>query len=121
MTITKNPASSTSPARDFIPDINDPTAGSVAISRELAPEQVRMIADPAPLGLAAFALTTFLLSLVNAASCPKTPSRSCSVSRWLSAGSPNSSRGCGNSARATSSGPRSFLHMVPSGCPSGPT
>lgn len=50
----------------IIPDINDPTAGQVAISRELASEQVRMIADPAPLGLGAFALTTFLLSLVNA-------------------------------------------------------
>ena len=50
----------------FIPDFADPTAGQVAISRELASEQVRMIADPAPLGLAAFALTTFLLSLVNA-------------------------------------------------------
>jgi succinate-acetate transporter protein len=50
----------------ILPDINDPTAGQVAISRELASEQVRMIADPAPLGLGAFALTTFLLSLVNA-------------------------------------------------------
>ena len=50
----------------IIPDTNDPTAGQVAISRELASEQVRMIADPAPLGLGAFALTTFLLSLVNA-------------------------------------------------------
>jgi uncharacterized protein len=50
----------------IIPDTNDPTAGQVAISRELASEQVRMIADPAPLGLCAFALTTFLLSLVNA-------------------------------------------------------
>jgi succinate-acetate transporter protein len=51
---------------EFIPDTNDPTAGRVAISRELASEQVRLIADPAPLGLGAFALTTFLLSLVNA-------------------------------------------------------
>jgi len=50
----------------IIPDINDPTAGQVAISRELASEQVRMIADPAPLGLGAFGLTTLLLSLVNA-------------------------------------------------------
>ncbi len=31
------------------------------------------IADPAPLGLAAFALTTFLLSMVNAGWC-RTPS-----------------------------------------------
>ena len=50
---------------EFVPDTNDPTAGRVAISRELASEQVRLIADPAPLGLGAFALTTFLLSLVN--------------------------------------------------------
>src|SRR6476469_2508122 len=48
-----------------VADVNDPTAGAVAVSRELASEQVRMIADPAPLGLGAFALTTFLLSLVN--------------------------------------------------------
>jgi hypothetical protein len=50
----------------FTPDISDPTAGRVAISREMASEQVRLIADPAPLGLGAFALTTFLLSLANA-------------------------------------------------------
>ncbi len=36
----------------FTPDTNDPTAGRVAISRELASEHVRLIADPAPLGLA---------------------------------------------------------------------
>ena len=46
-------------APGIIADTNDPTAGQVAISRELASEQVRMIADPAPLGLGAFALTTF--------------------------------------------------------------
>src|SRR6476660_8686855 len=57
--------------REFVPDLYDPTAGAVALSRELASEQVRMIADPAPLGLAAFALTTFLLSLVNAGFMPK--------------------------------------------------
>ena len=56
----------------LVADTNDPTAGHVAISRELASEQVRMIADPAPLGLAAFALTTFLLSLVNAGIMPAT-------------------------------------------------
>jgi succinate-acetate transporter protein len=56
---------------EILPDTNDPTAGHVAISRELASEQVRMIADPAPLGLGAFALTTFLLSLVNAGVMPK--------------------------------------------------
>ena len=71
MPITEDPASRTSPAQELIPDIYDPTAGTVAISRELASEQVRMIADPAPLGLAAFALTTFLLSLVNAGIMPK--------------------------------------------------
>ncbi len=57
--------------REFPADTNDPTAGAVAVSRELASEQVRMIADPGPLGLAAFALTTFLLSLVNAGVLPK--------------------------------------------------
>lgn len=71
MTITEDQASATSAARELLPDISDPTAGSVAISRELASEQVRIIADPAPLGLAAFALTTFLLSLVNAGVIPK--------------------------------------------------
>jgi len=57
-------------ATEISPDYNDPTAGAVAVSRELASESVRMIADPAPLGLAAFALTTFLLSLVNAGVLP---------------------------------------------------
>jgi succinate-acetate transporter protein len=55
---------------EFPPDTNDPTAGRVAISREMASAQVRLIADPAPLGLGAFALTTFLLSLVNAGVMP---------------------------------------------------
>lgn len=54
----------------FTSDTNDPTAGRVAISRELASEHVRLIADPGPLGLAAFALTTFLLSLSNAGIMP---------------------------------------------------
>jgi len=36
----------------------------------MASEQVRLIADPAPLGLGAFALTTFLLSLANAGIMP---------------------------------------------------
>ena len=72
MTVTNQiPISPTIPARELLADLNDPTAGSVAISRELASEQVRMIADPAPLGLAAFALTTFLLSLVNVGVMPK--------------------------------------------------
>ena len=52
-------------------DLSDPTAGYVANARELASAHTRMIADPAPLGLAAFALTTFLLSLVNAGILPK--------------------------------------------------
>ncbi len=56
----------------FVPDTNDPTAGRVANARELASEHIQMIADPAPLGLAAFALTTFLLSLVNAGVLPAT-------------------------------------------------
>lgn len=51
---------------ELLADLNDATAGQVAAARELASENVRMIADPAPLGLASFALTTFLLSLFNA-------------------------------------------------------
>jgi uncharacterized protein len=51
---------------EFLADPSDPTAGRVAMARELASENVRMIADPAPLGLGCFALTTFLLSLFNA-------------------------------------------------------
>ncbi len=54
----------------FLADLGDPTAGRVAMARELASENVRMIADPAPLGLGCFALTTFLLSLFNAGLLP---------------------------------------------------
>src|SRR6476659_2923587 len=61
----------TNDAEFIFADNNDPTAGPVAHAREMASAQIRMIADPAPLGLAAFALTTFLLSLVNAGIMPK--------------------------------------------------
>ena len=44
----------------------DPTAGRGASAAQFASEGARVIADPGPLGLSAFALTTFLLSLVNA-------------------------------------------------------
>jgi succinate-acetate transporter protein len=44
----------------------DPTAGRAASATQFASESARVIADPGPLGLSAFALTTFLLSLVNA-------------------------------------------------------
>jgi succinate-acetate transporter protein len=67
----KSPVPPTDPASDLFADLNDPTAGYVANARELASANTRMIADPAPLGLAAFALTTFLLSLVNAGVLPK--------------------------------------------------
>jgi hypothetical protein len=60
-----------SQVKDFFPDVSDPTAGRVANAREMASAHTSMIADPAPLGLAAFALTTFLLSLVNAGIMPK--------------------------------------------------
>ena len=56
---------------EFLADLSDPTAGRVATARELASENVRMIADPAPLGLGCFALTTFLLSLFNAGLLPE--------------------------------------------------
>ena len=55
---------------EVVADLSDPTAGRVAMARELASEHVRMIADPAPLGLGCFALTTFLLSLFNAGLLP---------------------------------------------------
>ena len=67
-----DPLTDAMPDLVILPDTNDPTAGRVAISRELASEQVRLIADPAPLGLAAFALTTFLLSMANAGFMPAT-------------------------------------------------
>ncbi|MCU1613274.1 MAG: hypothetical protein JWO98_814, partial [Frankiales bacterium] len=49
---------------------SDPTAGRTANAAEWASESARSVADPAPLGLSAFALTTFLLSLVNAGLIP---------------------------------------------------
>ena len=56
---------------EFLADLSDPTAGRVAMARNSASENVRMIADPAPLGLGCFALvTTFLLSLFNAGLLP---------------------------------------------------
>jgi hypothetical protein len=61
--------------KDYFPDVSDPTAGRVANAREMASAHTSMIADPAPLGLAAFALTTFLLSLVNAGIMPRTPNQ----------------------------------------------
>ena len=67
----KDSAVSPEHEKDFFPDLNDPTAGRVANAREMASAHTAMIADPAPLGLAAFALTTFLLSLVNAGIMPK--------------------------------------------------
>jgi succinate-acetate transporter protein len=44
----------------------DPMAGSTAVARETVTALAGSIADPAPLGLAGFALTTFCLSAVNA-------------------------------------------------------
>jgi succinate-acetate transporter protein len=50
----------------------DATAGRTATATEFASEGARVIADPAPLGLAGFGLTTLLLSLINAGVMPKT-------------------------------------------------
>jgi uncharacterized protein len=44
----------------------DPTGGSAATARQTFEPQAAAIADPGPLGLAAFALTTFVLSMFNA-------------------------------------------------------
>jgi succinate-acetate transporter protein len=52
--------------RAALADGGDATAGREAGAKELASASAASIADPAPLGLAGFALTTFLLSLVNA-------------------------------------------------------
>ena len=73
MALNPTPGAGTQAApntREFLADTSDPTAGRVAIARELASENVRMIADPAPLGLGCFALTTFVLSLFNAGLLP---------------------------------------------------
>ena len=73
MAVNATPDAGTRTAREgneFLADLSDPTAGRVAMARELASEHVRMIADPAPLGLGCFALTTFLLSLFNAGLLP---------------------------------------------------
>ena len=50
----------------------DPTAGRTAAATEYASEGAKVIADPAPLGLAGFGLTTLLLSLINSGIMPKT-------------------------------------------------
>ena len=50
----------------------DATAGRAAAAAEYASEGARVIADPAPLGLAGFGITTLLLSLVNSGLIPKT-------------------------------------------------
>jgi succinate-acetate transporter protein len=53
--------------RDIIVESSrDPMAGQTALARETATAFAGTIADPGPLGLAAFALTTFILSAVNA-------------------------------------------------------
>ena len=73
MAVNATPGAGTPPARaglSVLADTSDPTAGRVAVARELASENVRMIADPAPLGLGCFALTTFVLSLFNAGLLP---------------------------------------------------
>ena len=44
----------------------DPTVGNSARAREAATAAASPVADPGPLGLAAFALTTFVLSMFNA-------------------------------------------------------
>jgi succinate-acetate transporter protein len=44
----------------------EPTGGNAATARQSFEPQAAAIADPGPLGLAAFALTTFMLSMFNA-------------------------------------------------------
>ena len=53
--------------RDIVVESSrDPMAGQTALARETVSAMAGSIADPGPLGLAAFALTTFVLSAVNA-------------------------------------------------------
>ncbi len=121
MTITKDPVSRAGSALELLSDINDPTAGSVAISRELASEQVRMIADPAPLGLAAFALTTFLLSLVNAGVMPKDTEPVMLGVALAFGGIAQLLAGMWEFRKGNVFGATVFSSYAPSGCPSGPT
>ena len=63
---------------NFVADMAPGTSAGVApltavrteSAAEWATESARSVADPAPLGLACFALTTFLLSLINAGLIP---------------------------------------------------
>ena len=48
------------------PAAHDPTAGTLAREVIYASPEARTTADPGPLGLAAFAMTTFVLSMFNA-------------------------------------------------------
>jgi succinate-acetate transporter protein len=50
----------------IVENSRDPMAGQTALARETATAFAGSVADPGPLGLAAFALTTFVLSAVNA-------------------------------------------------------
>jgi uncharacterized protein len=69
-TATQDPTARTVADRpNFIAE--DPTAGRGAAAA-MASEGARVIADPAPLGLMGFALTTFILSLINAKLIPAT-------------------------------------------------
>ena len=70
-------------------------------------------ADPAPLGLAAFALTTFLLAGTTRRSSRmgSGSARPCST-----AGSSSSAPGCGSSATGTCSGPPHLPRTAASGC-----
>ena len=76
-------------------------------------------ADPAPLGLAGFAMTTFVLSMFNANLVSERAPRSCSAWLWPTAGSCSCSRACGSSAPATHSARSRSARTAPSGSPSG--
>ena len=98
-----------------------PTAGRVAISRELASEQVGLIADPAPLGLAAFALTTFLLSLANAGFMPATAEPIVFGVALAYGGIAQMLAGMWEFRKENVFGATVFTSYGPSGCRSGPT
>jgi succinate-acetate transporter protein len=58
-------SASTTGRRDGV-DLRDETRGAAPAAAVAPPEALAVIADPAPLGLAGFAMTTFVLSVFNA-------------------------------------------------------
>jgi len=63
--VARTESSATTSRPDGV-DLRDQTRGATPAPVAAPPEALAVIADPAPLGLAAFAMTTFVLSVFNA-------------------------------------------------------